>query len=177
MILFQALILFFPWFDVILISWVLSSCFHLVNGETRVFHSFISFNHHFLFPLLLHFSSTTLLPSFLSIYNCHYPFFFSKWHFEFALLIGWLDWAPSCSSQTASLYLLCRTGPSCRDQHLIFLLFLYLKWHFKFAMPIAYSALSASWLTCYDCPVPLLVHQDNLSLSSYQHFLCVAVRH
>ena len=120
-ILFWALILFSPWFDVILIPWILCSCFHLVKGETRVFHSFISFHHHFLFPPLLHFSSTTLLPSFLSIYNCHYPFFFSKWHFEFALLIGWLDWAPSCSSQTAFLYLLCWTGPSRRHRHLIFI--------------------------------------------------------
>ena len=29
------------------------------------------------------------------------------------------------------------------------------------------SALSAFWLTCYDCPVPLLVHQDNLSRQQF----------
>ena len=46
------------------------------------------FYHHFLFPLLLHFSSTFLLSSFLFIYNCHYPFFFLKWHFELFGLIG-----------------------------------------------------------------------------------------
>ena len=88
----------------------------------------------------------------------------------FWLVDVYLTWTPSCSSQAASFYLLCRTGPSYRHQHFFFLLFLlfllfffYLRWHKT--MPAVPFLLF--WLTCYDCPVPLLVHQDNLSRQQF----------
>ena len=87
------------------------------------------------------------------------------------LLVGLIGLPVVAHIQKAFLYLLCRAGPSCRHQHFSSFSLL------EMTICHANSALSASGLTFYDCPVPLLVHQDNLSLSSYQHFLCVALRH
>ena len=124
----------------------------------------------FYFPLLLHFSSITLLPFFLSIYNCHYLFFFSKWHFELVGLIGL-----PVVAQRQTLYI-CSVEPAQAAATNTWFFFFFSTWNDTFNLPCLQCPFcfltDLFWLPCAT-----LVHQDNLSLSSYQHFLFVAVRH
>jgi len=82
----------------------------------------------------------------------------------FWLVDVYLTWTPSCSSQAASFYLLCEPAQAIATNTSFSFFFFFFS---SMAQNHACSALSAFWLTCYDCPVPLLVHQDNLSRQQF----------
>ena len=136
----------FAWFDVILILWILSLMAKLVSSAPPspsiiiFFCLFLCtflepfFHHHFLFPLLLHFSSTFLLFYFLSIYNCHYLFFFSKWHFELVGLIGL-----PVVAQRQTLYI-CSVEPAQAAATNTWFFFFFSTWNDTFNLP------------CLQCP-------------------------